>query len=776
MQSVRIGSLVAWLGRPLGNGRLATVLGVLLSWEGAALAADANAEPASDIASAGVQEIVVTAQRRSENIQTVPLSVTALDHSSLERLGLTTLKDLAREVPGLTVVSSGPGQNILIMRGISSTAGTTATVGYYLDDTPIQASSNAALLSARGVVDPALFDLARVEVLRGPQGTLYGSSSMGGTIKYVTTQPDPTQFSATVGTTLSDTDGGGPNVETTGTLNLPLNEAMAARVSAFYRHNDGFIDRYPIDPNNYLAVNPAGGIDRNVNTENTAGVRAVVRIDATPTLSITPSVIFQQERLGGPFNFDSPQGSFDKLIQARDTAEPTTQKTWIGNITVRKTLSVGELMSSTSYYDRDIELNEDTSNVLYFFFSPVPQSFVYPVPMHGDYRNKEWTQEGRFTSTFQGPLQVTGGLFYHYVSAPLQSYIPDTPGYQAAFGDPFGGEIIYQGVRHASLREYAAYGEASYDFADILKVTAGVRAFKVDQTFYQTGDGVLNGGPSVNGSTSSDHGANPKVTLSHEFSPNDMAYFTASKGYRPGGPNNPAPASVCGADVAALGLSQSQLTKYGSDHLWNFELGAKTRWLDRRLTVNGAVYYIDWTAVQQQIVLQCGFNITANFGKATSKGGELEVTYVPVDGLTFTASGSYTDATLGNAIPGSDAERGDRLTDVPRWTAAVSGQYERPLFTRMSGFLRVDFTDRDGANALYDRTSPYYHYDGFALTNIRIGLESQDSWKASLFLNNAFNKIGETALPVAIAADLPTTRRIAVNTPRTVGILLQYAF
>jgi outer membrane receptor protein involved in Fe transport len=391
---------------------------------------------------------------------------------------------------------------------------------------------------------------------------------------------------------------------------------MAARVSAFYRHNDGFIDRYPIDPNNYLAVNPAGGINRNVNTENTSGVRAVVRIDAMDSLSITPSVIFQQERLGGPFNFDSPQGSFANLIQARDTAEPTTQKTWIGNITVRKTLSAGELMSSTSYYDRDIMLNEDASNVLYYFFSPVPQNFVYPVSMHGDYRNKEWTEEGRFTSSFQGPFQVTSGVFYHYVEAPLQSYIPDTPGYQAA------------------------YGEASYDFPDILKVTAGVRGFKVDQTFYQTGDGVLNGGPSVNGSTSSDHGVNPKVTLSHEFSPDDMVYFTASKGYRPGGPNNPAPASVCGAAVAALGLSQSQLTKYGSDHLWNYEVGEKTRWLDRRLTVNGALYYIDWTAVQQQIVLQCGFNITANFGKATSKGGELEVTYVPVDGLTFTASGS----------------------------------------------------------------------------------------------------------------------------------------
>jgi iron complex outermembrane recepter protein len=757
--------------RSLGVGSL--LFGVVVSTTGAVAFA---AETAADSGAPGIQEVVVTAERRSENLQTVPLSVTALDNSNIERMGITTLKDLAREVPGLTVVSSGPGQNILIVRGISSTAGTTATVGYYLDDTPIQASSNAALLSARGVVDPALFDLARVEVLRGPQGTLYGSSSMGGTVKYVTTQPDATRFSATVGTQLSYTDGGGPNVETTGTLNMPITDAVAARVSAFYRHNDGFIDRYSIDPTHYLAVNPAAGVTRNVNSENTSGVRAVVKIDATSNLSITPSVIFQEQRLGGPFNFDSPQGSFDNLIQARDTAEPTSQKTWIGNVTVRETLPEFELMSSTSYYDREIMINEDASNVLYFFFSPVPQNSVYPVSMHGDYRNKEWTEEGRFTSTFQGPFQVTGGLFYHYVEAPLQSSIPDTPGYQAAFGDPFGGEIVYAGTRKASLREYAAYGEASYDIPDILKVTAGVRGFRVDQTFLQTGEGVLNGGSTVNGSSSRDTGANPKVTLSHAFTADDLVYVTASKGYRPGGPNNPAPASVCGAEVGTLGLSQSQLTKYNSDHLWNYEIGGKSRWLDRRLTLNGSVYYIDWTAVQQQIVLQCGFNITANFGKATSKGGELEVAYVPVDGLTFTASGSYTDATLGNAIPGSDAQKGDRLTDVPRWTAAISGEYERSMFGTTSGFARIDFTDRDGANALYDRTSPFYHYDGFGLLNLRIGLETKEAWKASLYLDNALNKIGETALPVAIAADLPTTRRIAVNTPRTVGVSLQYQF
>jgi len=736
---------------------------------GAGLAAGAEDE------SAGIPDVVVTAQRRSESIQSVPLSVTAVDGASLEQMGVTRLSDLAREVPGLNVVSSGPGQNILIIRGISSTAGTTGTVGFYLDDTPMQASSNAAQLSARGVFDPALFDLARVEVLRGPQGTLYGSSSMGGTIKYVTNQPDTGQFAATSRSTLSYTDGGGPNLEQIGTVNLPLSDIAAARITAFYRHNDGFINRYGIDSASYLNINPAQ-VDRRVNSENSDGIRAAVKFDVTSGLTVTPSVIFQETRLGGPFNIDEPQGNFHDLIQARDTAEPTTQKTWLGNLTIRQVLPSFELLSSTSYYNRDILLHEDASNVLYFFFSPVPQNSVFPVGMTGDYKNKEWTQEFRFTSSFQGPWQATGGLFYHNVSAPLESQIPDPPGYDAAFGSPFGGETFFHGIRKAGLREYAAYGEGSYAFDDGWKITVGARAFKVNQDFYQEGDGVFNGSTTYSYSNSADHGVNPKVTVSKELSADDLVYATASKGYRPGGPNNPAPASVCGKEVATLGLSASELTKYGSDNLWNYELGTKTRWLDRRLTVNGSAYYIDWRNVQQQIVLQCGFNITANFGGATSKGAEIEAEYVPVTGLTLSASGGYVDATLSNAIPGSRAQKGDQLTDVPRWSAALSGQYEHPLFERISGFVRADFTHRAGANALYDRTSPFYHYDGFAQTNLRVGVEQAEKWKAAIFLDNAFNKIGETALPVAIAADLPTTRRIAINTPRTVGLTFDYSF
>ncbi len=736
-----------------------------------AAATDKKAEFANPL-----EEVVITAQRRSEDIQSVPISVTAIDNRTIERESLNTLADLAREVPGLAVVSTGPGQNILIMRGISSTAGTTGTVGFYLDDTPIQASSNAAMLAGRGVIDPALFDLDRIEVLRGPQGTLYGSSSMGGTIKYVTAQPDIGRFSAKSVSTLSDTDGGGVNVEQAGAVNLPLNRRAALRLTAFYRHSDGFIDRYDVAPTDFPNINP-GMVARDINTENTTGMRGVLRLDAGDGLVITPSLIFQETRLGGAFNFDSPQGNFGNLIQARDVAEPTTQKNWIGNIVVRKTFRAFELMSSTSYYDRDIQLVEDGSNVLYAFFSSNGQTAVVPAFVTGNYRNKEWTQEIRFTSGFQGPLQLTGGLFYHHVTAPLTSSVPTPPGYDAEFGSSFG-PLLYGGGRDATLREYAGYGEASYELPLHFKLTGGLRVFEVRQTIHQSTDGVLVGGYSQDDSASDDHGVNPKFTVSNYIGNEALLYATASKGYRPGGPNNPAPEAVCGPSLAPLGLSTSELTQYKSDSLWNYELGAKTRWLHDRLTVNAAAYFIKWTDVQQLLVLpSCGFNITANFGAATSRGGELEIAVAPSRGITLTLSGGYTDARLGNAIPGTGAEKGDALLDVPKWSVAASAQYEQPVAAGRKAFVRTDFTDRDGADALYDRTSPWHRYDGFPMTNLRMGLKAaDDKWRLSVFANNIFNKIGENALPVATFADLASTRRIAVNTPRTIGARFELQF
>ena len=723
-----------------------------------------------------VSEIVVTAQKRSESVQSVPISVTAMDERKLERLGIQNLTDVARATPGLAVTSAGPGQNVLIIRGVSSTAGTAGTVGYYLDDTPIAASSNASLLAQRGLLDPSVFDISRIEVLHGPQGTLYGSSSMGGTIKYVTSQPDATRFSAKASATASYTEGGGPNGSINGMVNMPIVEdKLAARISAFYRYQDGFIDRYQIDPNDILKVKPNSPVKENVNTESTGGFRAQLLIKPDDTLTITPSIFYQYTRLGAPFQFDRPPGSFDNLIQTRDVSEVSDQRSLLGNIAIHKRLPFGEIVSSTSYYSRQIKINEDSSKVLAFFFSP-PQTSVYPSVMTGIYRNREFTQELRFASDFQGPFQLIAGGYFHRTFAPLESAIPVPPGYDKTFGSPFGGTVFYHGIRKATLQESAAFAEASYDLGHGLTARAGLRAFQVDQRFYQWGEGVLNGGVSQVSNSSSDNGLNPKFNLSWQIDPDHMVYATASKGYRPGGPNNPAPAAVCGAEVSKLGLSVSQLTRYQPDTLWNYEAGAKTRWLDRKLTVNGSVYYIDWSDVQQQIVLNCGFNITANFGKATSKGAELEVEYHPLPGLSLNAAAGYTDATLSNDIPGTPARKGDPLQDVPHWNLAGGVEYAKSFSNGFNGFGRLDVNYTSDALALYDRTSPFHERKGFVITNVKLGIDNGDHWQAVFFVDNLFDKIGQTGLPAAIGADLPTTRRIAVNRPRTVGVTLSYKY
>lgn len=745
---------------------------------GASVAGFALAQtvPQPENSTTQLETVVVTAQKRQETAQTVPISMTAISETKLEKLGVETVSDLARQVPGLNVVSAGPGQNVLIIRGVSSTAGTAGTVGYYLDDTPISASSNASLLSSRGLIDPAVFDITRVEVLRGPQGSLYGSSSMGGTVKYVTNQPDTKDFDARASLTLSNTSGGGLNTAAKGMINVPLlGDTAAMRLSVFSRNQDGYIDRYPIAKNNINGVAAGSTPERDVNTERTHGARLQLRVELPDRWSITPSVFYQKTTLGAPFQIDVPPGSLDNLIQTRLVAEPSVQQSTLSNLSIHKGFDNFELVSSSSYYHRTVEMTEDASKVLDFFFDPGLQSYVYPAAMVGSYRNKEFTQEFRFASNFTGPFQLIAGAFYHDVRAPLNSGIAIPAGYEKAFG-PIGFSEFYGGARQATLKEKALFAEASYQFTPNLTARLGLRAFQVDQTFAQQGDGLLNGGPSSVVGTSSDKGVNPKLNLSWQLNEDHMVYATAAKGYRPGGPNNPAPASVCGTEVAKLGLDAESLTKYKPDTLWNYEVGSKNSWLNRSLQVNASLYYIDWTKVQQQIVLNCGFNITANFGKAVSKGAELEVIYRPLSALTLSAGAGYTHATLGNDVPGTPAKEGDTLLNVPRWTGSASAEYAMRVWSDLPAFARLDYTFSGKANSLYDRASPFYQRAAYSITNLKFGVDASDHWRTTFFVDNVFNKIGQTDLPTAISADLPTTRRYAITRPRTIGMTLSYGY
>jgi iron complex outermembrane recepter protein len=763
------------IGRaPIDRPSLKYVLSVvlLLGCAGAGFAqtnsgAAANAgargpEPADD----ALPEVVVSARKVSERLQDVPMSITALSNETLQQSGAITIADIGREVPGLSVVSTGPGQNQLILRGLSSGGGD-AMVGYYIDDTPISASSNIFQTNA---MDAALFDLDRVEVLRGPQGTLYGSSSMGGTVRYITNQPDLTATHAAVKATLSGTESGGLNDEIDVLINQPIISGVAAvRADAFFRDYDGYIDRYATNPNNYLAVLP-GPVEKNANTEKTYGARVAVDMHPLDSLTVTPSVYYQRTDLGAPFAFDAPPGSFSNPIQSGLVPEPYTDEAELYSLTVQGDVHEVHITSSTSYFDRSIDVVEDDSKVNYFYFSPAPQSYVYPASFDNRFANHNFTEELRAAAGV-GPVHGLLGVFYTRDSGSQDFNFPITAGYDAAFGTPFGDQPFYQGHTSLTDDQKAVFSELNWDITSQLEATVGARYFKESrgQAGYTTG--VFNGGTSTVNGTSSASGTTPKYGLNYHVTADVLTYATVAKGFREGGVLNALP-SICDGDLAHLGLASSP-TSYKPDSLWNYELGAKTAWLDRRLTVNGAVYYIDWRNIQQLILLPtCGFDFTGNFGTASSKGAELEIQYEPVNELRFSLGTAFNEAQLTSTVTGAQGQVGSTLENAPKWMGNVSAEYHRDLLRGMSGYGRIDFNTTSHEYNNFDSQSIYYRQAGYSLANLRFGVK-KGAWQSSLFVTNLFDKHAEMALPQSYAINLPTTRRESLNRPRTIGLDLR---
>jgi iron complex outermembrane recepter protein len=704
-------------------------------------------------------EVVVTARKVSERLQDVPISITAVSAETLKRSGAQTLADISREVPGLNVVTVGPGQNQIIIRGLSSSGGA-PTAGFYIDDTPMDA------------MDPALFDLERVEVLRGPQGTLYGADSMGGTVRYVTRQPDLVATQHTVTAILSDTDGGGLNYEANGLLNEPLvSGRVAMRAVAFFRDQEGYIDRYPIDPNNYLG-SLVGPVTRNVNIERTYGMRLGIKLRPSDAFSVTPSVWIQRTTLGAPFTFDDPPGSFANPIQTRDVTEPITDQLELYSVTIEANIQGLHVTASTSYRNRTFDAIEDNSKVIYFNLSPVPQSYVYPVPNDNYFANHVFTEEVRGSASV-GSVHGLLGLFYSHQDNFSVFNQPIPPGYNAAFGTPFGDQLFFQGTDSNQEVQRAVYGEINVDVTQQLQATFGARVFSVTQYDYGVFTGVFNGGYFAAGGSSYDSGTNPKFELSYRLAPDLLSYATAAKGFRPGGPLPGLTGVICNADLAALGLS-SLPTSFKADTLWSYELGAKTAWLDNRLTINGAIYYIDWSNIQQNISLPtCGLNFTGNFGTAFSEGGELEIHYEPTSTLRLTLGAAYNEAKLLSTVVGAQGGKGDPLESTPKWMGSVSAEYHRQFGNAGSAYARLDFSTTSHQYNNFTPTSIYYNRAGYSLANVRVGAK-HEAWDAALFINNAFNKRAETALPLSYAIDLPTTRRVSLNRPRTIGLEIRF--
>ena len=739
-------------------------------------------KPAADTASAaaGLEEIVVTADRHVGTVQTTPMSVTAISGDELRAQGITSASEAGSEIPGISEHNSGPGQTEYEMRGISSAGGTSPTVGFYLDDVPLTPAAQS--LEGKVVIDPNLYDLNRVEVLRGPQGTLYGSSSMGGTIRLITNQPDTHQLAASGQVTGSATQDGGANYGVNAMVNLPLiNDQLAVRIVGTDEFTSGWIDRIVLSPfplptaggfarGNVLAA-PVVAVHKAVNWERQESVRAAVLWQPTDGLTITPTVMYQKITQGGPNYVDVPPGvSNEAHYQPFDISEPYSDTFTLTTFPIKYDFDSIEVASITAHYSRNSHLVQDSSEVGQDFLTAligipgVSYDTAGPLTAYETDHTGQTSEEFRLSSTGSSPLQWVAGAFYENYDAHTQiGTSTPSPAAQAFLTSIFGGPSYFNLAFQNTLKQYAGFGEVSYQMGP-LKATAGLRyySYQQNETLTQGGGLVTGGGPPTFDSIpSSAHGVNPKYNLAYEPNKDLTVYAEAAKGFRPGGVNSPAPVTC-----PKNGL------QYDPDSLWSYELGEKSRLFDDRLTINSAIYYEDWTNIQQLFTEKCGVVVTTNAGTAHVYGGELEATAKLTQEITLSNGLGLTHAFIAESPPGSAFSAGERVQNVPSVTNTTSIIYTRPVLTNYSLVFRA--TNVYTGNSTDPSFMPITQVPSRDIANLRLGLVGTNRLSVFLFVDNVTDKRAYLNDPEEIFTFVPSMNRVTTNQPRTIGLQLSY--
>lgn len=747
----------------------------------AAEAATQEAGPDSGV----LAEIIVSAEKRSESLEKVPLSIVAFTSETLAETGVEDFSELAGRIPSVVLNSAGPGRSSYSIRGIASVGGNAPTTGFYIDETPILPSGGDG---ANATIDPDLFDLARVEVLRGPQGTLYGASSMGGTVRLITNQPNLERTEGTVRLEGSDTQHGGGNVRLDAMYNIPLiDDAVALRVVGTYKAFSGFIDREigvwapnPNVPAGYpdYPVSPArpGSVDRNVNTERLESLRTTLKMAATDAFTITPSVWAQQLLMGGPSDYDVTTGqSAGPLIQARpfDISEAYSDKFVLGTLTLNYDLGWGSLVSNTSYMHRRETTPDDETEALEGAF---PQGQFVPNVYAPTVTTREFTEEARLAFNPVGwPLSGVVGAYFNNANRHYAvNYL--TPNYASLFANTYTTQTLLAGVQLSDVnysqsgdyspKQSAVFTELNYQLYSQWKVTAGVRWYDLQYTTVRHEDGWSNGGPTLSTGAAKNTGFDPKAEVSYQATAEQLYYISASKGVRPGGVNT--------SNLAEKGCGQDY-GPYQPDSLWNYEIGGKTRWLDGALQVNAAAYYIKWSDVQQGQTLPCSYQITENAGEAVVRGGELEIQGEVGPHLQLGIGAGFTKAVLARDAPSLDGVAGEQLQNVPKWNGGASAKYLFDPAPGYAGFVRADEQYVGISYPDFDRTDPATFQRAYSILNLRAGLV-HNRWETDLFLNNALDKQAALSRFISDNYDASTRSRMFTNQPRTVGVSFEMKF
>jgi outer membrane receptor protein involved in Fe transport len=763
-----------------------------------------------------VEEITVTATKRASTIKDVPFSINAQTQEDIQASGATNLEELARNVAGLTIQNLGPGQSQVAIRGVSAgqivrdQPGVKEQVGVYLDESVISLSLFTP--------DLDLFDLNRVETLRGPQGTLFGSGSVGGTIRYITNQPDLEAFGGMVEGDLNSITDGETGGHIKGVINLPFGDGKAAlRAVGYHTQYAGYID----------ALGENGTKVSDVNSGTRSGGRVALRWEPTDTFAITPRVIYQEITTDGfnrqeafnlyanPYTTTRPAIQLGEREQYLLGPEEFSDETLIADVTVEWGFGSVDLTYNGAYTERDILVSRDASALT----GSVSIDLGYPdagVLLYSNLQDttaiEQTTHELRLASNNDGRWQWLGGVFFSNTERVYAQRLP-TPGYEFytdlvlgqgtsaavanGFPDldsPFNSDLPYD------LDQTAVFGEVSFDITDQFQLTVGGRWYDYSETRSITTGGLFaNGDTNVIDKTSAD-GFTPRVMASFDMNENVTFNAQASQGFRLGGVNDPLNPALCTpADRLIFGGFQS----YDDETLWNYELGVKTRY-SNGLSFNAAVFHTQIDNLQVTLDAgSCSSRVSFNVEDSHTTGVELELTATPTDRWLLTLALSALEAefdstvedALGNVLGG--VEDGNRLASVPDFQAAVTATYTIPV--SMMGAEDMYFTgtfhhigDRitqpsDQVAGAGDFTSglPFggatgnevtslnLLLDSYQLLNLRAGL-AWDRWDAVLYVNNATDE--NTNLSFDRERGGRARLGFRTNQPRTIGLTARWSF
>jgi len=726
-----------------------TALALALAAPTALRAQDAE-QPAGD-------EIIVTAQKRTQTLIDVPQSVSVVSGATLEQQGATNFSDYLKNVPSLQLVQGTPGQGRLVLRGVN-TGGVASTVAVYVDETPF-GSSTALANAAELAGDFDSFDVARIEVLRGPQGTLYGASSLGGLLKFVTNEPSTAGFEAKLLGGAEFTDGGDASWRGAAMVNVPLGDTLAFRASGSYRKQGGYID----------SVGTAGSnVRSNINDFENYGGRASLLWTPDTDLSVRLSALVQNLYVDAPSIVEADPATLKPLHGGLTQSEylPTFSnvKYRLYNATIDYDLGPATLTSATSYGEQFQSFRADyTANLSaalggsYVYFDQLTQS-------------RKWTQELRLASNGSAFLEwMIGGYYTHEkarIFQNLKSAVPGTPGTLTPIDLPFEYAVFNLDSRY---EEIAGFANATLHLTPWFDIDVGGRYSHNSQRAEQVTDGVLLGAATIEGLRSSDNVFTWSLAPKVKFGEQASLYARVAKGYRPGGPN-----------VIPIGSPPGTPLTFQPDTVTSYEIGFKGDTADRSASIEMALYHIDWNDIQLAAVVN-GFGVNVNGAGAKVDGAEVAATLRPTAGLVASVSVAINDAKLsGDTDPlAVGAVKGDRLPFTPEYAVSVNADYRWNLGAGVAASFGGSIRSLSRQTGNFDPAyrAAYGHFPrvkAYEVVDLRAGLDF-GRYALGAYVNNLTNAGGITSTQALLGvAELPRNVGGALGTgvvrPRTISI------